>query len=263
MSELILPALVAASALMLILWLVQLQTQNAGIVDVGWSFATALIGVWFALAWHEGEDLRKLLAGAMIGLWGLRLGLYLLRRMPHETEDGRYLAMRQRLGPWTQPVFFLFFQIQAAWALLFALPVLVAVSNPAPGLGLTDYLGVLVWLVALAGELVADRQLHRFRADPGNRGRVCDTGLWRYSRHPNYFFEWLHWWAYLIIGLGSPIWWLAWLVMALMLIFLLKITGIPHTERQALRSRGAAYRDYQRRTSVFIPLPPKKPGPAA
>lgn len=263
MSDLILTALASASALMLILWLVQLQTQNAGIVDVAWSFATGLIGLWFALAWREGESLRNLLAGAMIGFWGARLGLYLLRRVLNEAEDGRYLAMREGLGPRAQPVLFLFFQVQAAWAVLFALPVLVAVSNPAPGLRLTDYLGVLVWLLAMAGEFIADRQLQRFRADPGNRGRVCDTGLWRYSRHPNYFFEWLHWWAYLLIGLGSAIWWLAWLVMALMLVFLLKITGIPHTERQALRSRGAAYRDYQRRTSPFIPLPPKKPGPAA
>ena len=263
MSELILTALVFASVLMLLLWLIQLRTGNAGIVDVAWSFATGLIGLWFAFAWHEGALLRNMLAGAMIGLWGARLGLHLLRRVLSEAEDGRYRAMRQSLGPRAQPVFFLFFQIQAAWALLFALPVLVAVSNPAPDLRLMDYLAVLVWLIAISGEVIADRQLRAFRADPANRGRVCASGLWRYSRHPNYFFEWLHWWAYLLLGFGAAIWWLAWLVMALMLLFLLKITGIPHTERQALRSRGAAYRDYQRRTSIFIPLPPKKPGPDA
>jgi steroid 5-alpha reductase family enzyme len=114
--------------------------------------------------------------------------------------------------------------------------------------------GVAVWVVAVAGEWIADRQLARFRADPGSRGRVCRAGLWRYSRHPNYFFEWLHWWAYVPIGHAQP---LTFLGPAAMLLFLLRVTGIPYAERQALASRGEAYRAYQRATSAFLPWPPR------
>jgi steroid 5-alpha reductase family enzyme len=114
--------------------------------------------------------------------------------------------------------------------------------------------------VAFAGESLADRQLSRFRQDPRNRGRVCRDGLWRYSRHPNYFFEWLHWWAYVALAAGSPLWWIAVAGVAMMLLFLTRVTGIPPTEAQALRSRGEAYREYQRTTSAFFPWPPRTAG---
>ena len=257
MFEVIMPAFLACSAMMILLWLIQIKTRNAGTVDVAWSFATGLVGVWFAYSFIEGSWLRSLIVGSMIGLWGLRLGIHLFNRVMSEEEDGRYRYMRNSCGKYVQPVMFIFFQIQAAWAILFALPVLVAVTNPSNTLLITDYLGVLVWLFSMAGELIADRQLSQFRNNPDNKGKVCKEGLWRYSRHPNYFFEWLHWFAYILIGFGSDIWWLAWLVMGLMLVFLLKITGVPHTESQSLRSRGDAYRQYQKETSIFIPLPPR------
>ncbi len=257
MMEVIYPVLIASSLIMLLLWFIQLKTHNAGTVDVAWSFATALAGIWFAYAVIEGYWLRNLIVGMMIGLWGARLGMYLFRRVMSEAEDGRYRYMRESCGSYAQAVMFVFFQIQAGWAILFALPILVAVTNPAESLLWTDYIGVVIWLFAMSGELIADRQLSDFRNNPDNKGMVCKQGLWRYSRHPNYFFEWLHWFAYISIGAGSDIWWLAWLIMVLMLVFLLKITGVPHTESQSLRSRGDAYRQYQRETSVFIPLPPK------
>jgi steroid 5-alpha reductase family enzyme len=117
---------------------------------------------------------------------------------------------------------------------------------------------VAVAVLALGGEAIADAQLSRFRRDPANRGTVCRTGLWRYSRHPNYFFEWVHWWAYVLIGIAAPWGWLALFGPALMLLFLFKITGIPPTEARALESRGDAYREYQRTTSVFVPWPPRR-----
>jgi steroid 5-alpha reductase family enzyme len=117
---------------------------------------------------------------------------------------------------------------------------------------------VLIWAVAVGGETLADRQLAAWRAAPANDGRTCRSGLWRYSRHPNYFFEWLHWWTYIPLAWGSPWWWLTLLGQALMLFTLFKVTGIPHTERQALASRGEDYRAYQRSTSVFIPWFPKE-----
>jgi steroid 5-alpha reductase family enzyme len=121
------------------------------------------------------------------------------------------------------------------------------------GFNRLDSLGVLCWLVALAGESAADRQLARFKADPANRGRVCREGLWRYSRHPNYFFEWIHWWAYVFLAVGSPHWWLAPFGVVAMLVFLTLVSGIPRSEAQALKSRGAGYREYQRTTSAFLP----------
>ena len=257
MFNVIWPALLFCSILMLVLWWIQVRTHNAGTVDVAWSFATGLCGIWFAHAVVEGTYVRNLIVAAMIGFWGVRLGIHLFRRVMGEVEDGRYHYMRQSLSSKVQPVMFIFFQIQAGWAIVFSLPVLVAVSNPAPIMTMLDALGIAVWLLAVIGELVADNQLAAFRKQPDNKGKVCNVGLWRYSRHPNYFFEWLHWFTYILIGYGSGIWWLAWLVMILMLVFLLKVTGIPHAESQLLRSRGDAYLEYQRTTSIFFPLPPK------
>jgi len=243
------------AVVMTLLWLVQWYRKNAGIVDVAWAFGTGMLAVWFAAA-AEGDPARRTLVAAMAGIWGLRLGIHLARRVARETEDGRYLHMRRALGPWVQPVMFLFFQLQAIWGVMFALPMWAAVQSPSPALAWHDILGLLVWLIAMGGELVADAQLDRFRRDPGNRGKVCDSGLWRYSRHPNYFFEWVHWWAYVLIGIGSPWWWVTAAGVVVMYVFLTRITGIPYTEQQAIRSRGEAYRRYQRTTNAFIPFRP-------
>jgi steroid 5-alpha reductase family enzyme len=147
----------------------------------------------------------------------------------------------------------LFFGAQAPLAILFSLPLLVAMMNPEPRFTAWDVAGLLVWTLSVVGEAMADRQLERFRGKADNRGKTCRDGLWGYSRHPNYFFEWLHWFAYVLLAIGSPIAWVTLLGPVLMLIFLFGITGIPHTERQALARRGEDYRRYQQTTSVFIP----------
>ena len=121
-----------------------------------------------------------------------------------------------------------------------------------------DATGVGLWLTGLCGETIADRQLAAFRAGAGNGSRVCQAGLWRYSRHPNYFFEWLHWFAYLFLAFGHPQWWLALTGPILMLLFLYRLSGIPWTEAQSLRSRGEDYRRYQAEVSPFLPLPPRR-----
>ena len=155
------------------------------------------------------------------------------------------------------PKFFGFFQAQALLTAVFAVPFLVVALAPErPPLGAL-IAAVVIWLAAVSGETWADRQLAVWRADPTHRGRTCRTGLWRYSRHPNYFFEWLHWWSYPLLAWGAPEWWLTLLGPALMLYTLLKVTGIPYTEQQALASRGDDYRAYQRSTSAFIPWWPK------
>jgi len=235
------------------LWLRQLKTKNATSVDVAWSAGLgflALLYPWFG----DGDVWRRVLVSGLGTAWAFRLAWYLLtdRVLKHAEEDGRYKAMRADLGPRAPLVFFLFYQGQAAVAVLFSLAILAAMQGAE--LGPLALLGVVVWTVAVTGESVADAQLARFRTDPVNKGMVCSDGLWRYSRHPNYFFEWAHWWAYVLIGGGAA---LTWLGPVAMLVFLFRITGIPYTEKQALRSRGDAYRDYQETTSVFFPWPPK------
>jgi steroid 5-alpha reductase family enzyme len=195
----------------------------------------------------------------MGAIWGGRLAWHLARRIRRDGhEDGRYRDLRARWGASAQRNFFVFFQVQATWSVLFSLPLLVAMRADRAALGWPELIGAAIWAIGVIGEGVADAQLARFRARPEHRGRTCRDGLWRYSRHPNYFFEWITWWGYVAIAWGAPTGWLALLGPVLMLLFLYKVTGIPYTEAQALRSRGDDYRDYQRTTSAFFPWFPRK-----
>jgi steroid 5-alpha reductase family enzyme len=205
----------------------------------------------------NGTPMSRALVALFGGAWAARLCAYLWRRVAHEAEDGRYVALRERFGDAALP-FFVFFQMQALVVALFALPfatVATRASDPQPWQLVA---AAAVWMLAVGGEALADHQLARFRQDPGNRGRTCRAGLWAWSRHPNYFFEWLHWFAYLLLALGSARWWLALSGPVLMLLFLYRVSGIPWTEAQSLRSRGDDYRRYQREVSAFVPLPPKR-----
>jgi steroid 5-alpha reductase family enzyme len=225
------------AAAMLVLYFVQRARKDAGVVDVGWAGGMGLLAVFYAAS-ASGDPSRRVMLAVLAGLWSFRLATHLLRRYFSQKEDGRYRMLREKWGEKAQVYFFLFFQVQALWAVLFAVPFLVVAYNLAPGLTVFDLLGVLVWLAAVGGESIADRQLARFRADPANRGKTCRAGLWKYSRHPNYFFEFTHWFAYIFLGAGSPWFWVTFLGPAVMLLFLYKVTGIPYTEKQALLSRG-------------------------
>lgn len=243
---------------MTLTWLVARLLNNAGAVDIAWSYLFLLIIGTFALV-QPGAGWRHLLLGLMVGLWSLRLGTYLLIRVSshHPVEDPRYAALRQAFPrrPWL--MFFGFFQLQALLAWLLCIPFALAWSHSSSGLHPLEIAGFVLWLVALTGETLADRQLQRFKRDPANRGRTCRSGLWNYSRHPNYFFEWVIWLAYFLFVLASPWGWTGFYAPVLMLFFLLKMTGIPAAEARALATRGENYRQYQRTTSPFIPWFPK------
>jgi steroid 5-alpha reductase family enzyme len=244
-----------AAVMMSFGWLWQRPRSNAGIVDVLWASGVGGSAVLFALL-GDGAGWTRVVLALLGGAWGARLAVYLWGRVRGEPEDGRYRNLREHWQG-NQFYFFLFFQFQAFLIVLFSLPFL-AVARSAKGFGPRLLLAVLIWLISVIGESIADRQLARFRGKPENRGRTCRDGLWRYSRHPNYFFEWIHWFAYVALALGSPIAWLAWAGPLVMYIFLRWISGIPYTESHALRSRGDDYRDYQRRTSMLFPWFPKR-----
>ena len=241
------------------LWLVQRRTRDAGVVDVGWAAGIGLLALLYAAA-GDGLPERRALLAAMAAIWSGRLALYILRdRVLRGPEDGRYAALRESWGDRFEPRIFAFFQAQAALRVAFSVPVAAAMASRRP-LGWLDAAAVVIWLVAVAGESVADRQLAAHRSDPSNRGRTCRRGLWRFSRHPNYFFEWLHWWAYAAAAVGSPWWWAATAAPLVMLYFVLFVTGIPPTEARAIASRGEDYRRYQRETSAFVPWFPGSGG---
>lgn len=244
-----------------ILWLIQRFRGNAGIVDVGWAASLGLLAVMYGVL-AEGYPLRRLVVAVMVGVWSVRLTTYLfLNRVHNRPEDGRYVLLRKNWGDNFQSRLFFFYHFQGLANVFLSLPILAVMLRPEGHLTAWDFAGVALWAAAICGEALADAQLARWRDNPANRGRTCRQGLWRYSRHPNYFFEWMFWWSFVVMAVGSPLWWLTLLGPVLMIIVLYKVTGIPYTEKQALLSRGEDYRKYQRTTSAFVPWFPREEKP--
>lgn len=251
--------LALAAVLMAVVWRIAVRIGNAGIVDVAWAASFLPLAWLYALA-GGGHAGRRWLITAMATAWSLRLAGYLYRRVMghHPVEDSRYQDLRRRWAPDANRRFFWFFQAQAAAAVFFSLPFAIAALDARPDLGTAEWAGATLWLIGLAGESLADAQLARFKADRANAGRTCQAGLWRYSRHPNYFFEWVVWVGYATFVLASPWGWLALACPAAMLYLLLRVTGIPALEEAALRRKGDEYRRYQRTTSAFVPWFPRR-----
>jgi steroid 5-alpha reductase family enzyme len=246
----------AVFVIMSVLWWLGIRNRNFSYVDIGWSANFAVLAVLYAWL-GDGWPLRKWVIAAMFSLWSVRLAGHLAKRISGHPEEGRYVELRQRWGAGgnLNLKFFAFFQFQAVLNFVLAIPLVICCLNPDPGLRWQEALGVAIWFAGLVGESIADAQLAWFKSNPANKGAVCSVGLWGCSRHPNYFFEWTIWVGYAVFALASPFGWLALAMPALMLHLLLNVTGVKATEAQALRSKGEKYREYQRRTSRFVPLP--------
>jgi steroid 5-alpha reductase family enzyme len=235
------------------------RIDNFAIVDIAWSYSFAVLAALYAL-FGSGWPARRMLIATMAVVWSLRLGTHLLLRIArkHPQEDGRYRQLRKDWGPGFRLKMAGFSQLQAFSVVLLGIPYLAACCNPKPALAILEWAGAGLWMMAVAGEALADAQLATFKRNPENSGRVCDAGLWHYSRHPNYFFEWLIWVSFFAFGCASPWGWVGILSPACILFLLLRVTGIPATEEQSVRSKGEAYRRYQERTSAFVPLAAKR-----
>ena len=278
----IIVASIVLSAMMTAAWAVQIPTRQSGWADCFWSFAIGIGGLIVTLFTDgPGPIERRWLVAAIVGFWSMRLGFHILARTATaEREDPRYAALRREWGARFQGRLFLFLQIQALCGVGLVVTVYGAAHAPGPAFAVTDWIGLALLVVSVAGEGIADAQLRRFAADATNHGKVCDKGLWAWSRHPNYFFEWLGWLAYPVIALSplaaSPFagstgdagaiiqlggWWQGWLTLIgplLMYWLLVHVSGIPPLEAHMLESRGDAFKAYMARTSAFFPRPPRQ-----
>ncbi len=238
-------------------WAWAVRIDNYSVVDAVWAFGIGATAC-FWLATGPGDTTVRLAAAALVAFWSLRLGGYLHRRIHRmrPREDARYAKLREIWKGREKRAFLGFFQMQAVSVLLLALPFLAIARNDG-GWGVIESLGILVVVTGLAGETVADRQMAAFKRTNSDPEAVCRAGLWRYSRHPNYFFESVVWWGFYLTACGSPWGWATIHAPLAITWLLLRVTGIPPTEAAAVARKGDAYRDYQATTSAFIPLPPK------
>ena len=257
-SNALLLGLAVALGLMTLVWLVSLPKRDASIIDIFWGVSFVLLA-WVYYAQGSQQGLRQHLVPILVTIWGFRLAVFIAWRNRGHGEDYRYAAMRQKFGakfPWLSLV--IVFWLQAALAWVIAMP-LFQVQRVAEPLALTwlDGLGLTLFLVGLFFEAVGDGQMARFKADPGNRGKVLDHGLWRYTRHPNYFGDATLWWGLSCFALATP--GSLWILVSpvLMTFLLLRVSGVALLEK-GLQKTKPAYADYAHRTSAFFPRPPKR-----
>ncbi len=247
-----------ALAMMLLLWLVSLATSDASIVDSFWGLGFVLIG-WVSFFLTEGAYPRKFLITALVTIWGLRLGLHIFKRNHGKGEDYRYKAMRKQWGdkfPFVS--LFTVFGLQGLLMWFISMPLQIAQVSQTPAtLTVIDYLGLTVWIIGFFFEAVGDFQLSQFKANPANKGKVMNVGLWRYTRHPNYFGDSTLWWGYYLIACAVPNGYFTFLSPLTMTFFLMKVSGVALLEK-SLKKNKPGYAEYVAQTSSFFPLPPKK-----
>jgi steroid 5-alpha reductase family enzyme len=240
------------------LWLVSLAVRDASIVDIFWGMSFVVVA-WVTALVADGAEARRVLLVVLVSVWGLRLSGYLAWRNLGKGEDYRYQAMRERYVPrfWLISLFVVF-GLQAALSWVVSLPVQGGQVPADPdSLVLLDYVGIVVWATGLAFESIGDWQLARFKADPANQGEVMDRGLWRYTRHPNYFGDFLVWWGLYLVALATVDAWWTIVGPLVMSVLLIRVSGAALLER-SLRKRRPGYEGYVRRTSSFFPRRPRR-----
>lgn len=242
-----------------IAWIWAWRCDNYSLVDAAWAFGIGLTGVWWLIL-TAGGTIKHWVAGGLITLWSLRLGWHLQRRIrrAHPHEDARYVKLREVWKGRVPAAFFGFFQAQGISVIVLALPFLLIAVDPDGSWSEWESVGLAVTLIGIFGESLADSQMARFKANISDPKAVCQAGLWRYSRHPNYFFESIIWIGFYVYACGSEWGWAMVHAPALIIYLLLRVTGIPPTETAAVQRKGEAYRRYQESTSAFIPWPPKE-----
>ena len=246
---------------MTLAWRVWFQTRNASWIDVAWTIAVGAAGFVAAFVPLGAEPRRGVLIAAAVAAWTVRLAPHLIARTRVHSDDPRYHAQIRHWGAGAPVRMFGVCMVRALWGVPLVLAVWLAAHNATDPLGLRDAIGTALVFAGIVGAALADRQLHHFREHSG--GAVCERGLWRYSRHPNYFFEFLGWCAYPVfaIQIGAPWGWLALAAPLTMYLLLVHVSGIPPVEKHMLRTRGDAYEGYIARTSAFMPLPGRAPPP--
>ncbi|HUL94437.1 MAG TPA: DUF1295 domain-containing protein [Usitatibacter sp.] len=248
-------ALPALILLAVAAWVVATARRNAGLVDIFWSLFFLAAAIGYASS-SQPQGPRALATLALVAAWSLRLAAHLALRNWSAPEDRRYAAIRARNEPgFAWKSLYLVFGLQAVLAWLISAPLAAAIGSQSP-LTALDAVGLALAAFGIAFEAIADAELARFKADPANQGRVLDHGLWRYSRHPNYFGESCVWWGFGLLGAGAGEWWTLY-APALMTLLLLRVSGVRLLERD-IAERRPAYRDYVARTNAFIPGPPRR-----
>jgi len=243
--------------LMLILWVISLSIKNSSIVDIFWGFGFVLVGWLYFLLTPNGFLLRKIILLALSSIWGFRLTLHVLIRNFGKPEDYRYQKWRSESPQiWWIKSLLQVFLLQGSLMWVISAPLLAAqVSTPLQKITVFDYLGVALWVVGFIFESVGDAQLAKFKADPANKGKVLSTGVWRYTRHPNYFGDSAQWWGYYLMALAAGGWWTIFSPI-LMTLLLIKVSGVALLEKTII-DRKSEYTEYVRTTSPFIPWFPK------
>lgn len=246
--------LLASLVVMSLAWLYQYRTEKAEIVDVCWTFLIGASGVYFAVT-LDGDVIRRIFILSSSVCWSFRLGLHILReRLLSGHRDGRYQDLRQNWGSRHQQKFFIFFIVQAFLVAFLSSAHYSAARNLSP-IGWFDLIGIGFVIIALFGESISDRQLKEFKRDTNQRGMLCTIGLWRYSRHPNYFFEWLYWISFPFLSYTGSFWMLSFFAPSCMYYLVRYVTGVVPMEARMKLKYGAMYTRYQNTTSEFFLLP--------
>ncbi len=256
MSSILLGSALLVLVFVSVVWILSVLAKDMSIVDIAWGLGFAALVIFQWVRWAPASP-RSFLVGYLILIWGLRLAVFLAIRNLRKGEDPRYAAWRHDWGKNTWWIsYFKVFLLQGALMLMISMPLHVTTAAGKSMGSLTDFAGTLLWLGGFLFESIADWQLYRFKKDPANKGMVMDKGLWKYSRHPNYFGESLIWWGIFLVAFGAGTAYLSVIGPVLITFLLLRVSGVTLLEQRY--EGNDKYADYKRRTSAFIPRPPKR-----